>query len=302
MEKKTNKRPIVQLISAIFINGYAAGFAKGKIFTGKTKLLCVPVLNCYSCPGALGSCPIGALQAVLGDRSFKFSFYILGFIMLFGILFGRLICGFLCPFGFVQDLLYKVKTPKLKIPKHIDKPLRYLKYAILLIFVIALPIIITNQYGMGDPFFCKLICPAGTLGGGIPLLAMNEELKNTIGALFFWKLGVLIMVLISCVFIYRPFCKYLCPLGAMYAWFNKFSFYQMTVDKTKCTNCKLCEKNCKMNVEIIKNINSAECIRCGECKSICPHKAISSSFKMRKATLKNQNHCENDYKYLHNLP
>ncbi|WMJ77081.1 MULTISPECIES: 4Fe-4S binding protein [unclassified Sedimentibacter] len=279
MKSKTNKRHIIQLIAAIIINGYAAGFVKGKIFTGKTKLICVPVLNCYSCPGALGSCPIGGLQAVLGDRSFKFSFYILGFIMLFGILCGRLICGFLCPFGFVQDLLYKIRRPKFTVPKNIDKPLRYLKYFVLIVFVIALPLIITNQYGMGNPYFCKLICPAGTLEGGIPLLAMNEELKNTIGALFFWKLGVLLAIIIFSIITYRPFCKYLCPLGALYALFNKFSFYQMDVDKTKCTGCKICERNCKMNVEITKNINSTECIRCSECKNICPHNAISSGFK-----------------------
>lgn len=168
MNQMKNKRHIIQLVSVIFTNGYLAGYTKGKIFTGNTKLFCVPVLNCYSCPGALGSCPIGALQAVLGDYNYNFSFYVFGFIMLFGVLLGRFICGFLCPFGFIQDLLYKIKTPKLKIPGKVDKLLRYLKYIILLVFVIALPIIITNQYGMGNPFFCKLICPAGTLGGGIP--------------------------------------------------------------------------------------------------------------------------------------
>ena len=54
-------RLLIQLLAAAFFNGYAAGFLRGKIFTGKTKLLCVPVLNCYACPGALGSCPIGAM-------------------------------------------------------------------------------------------------------------------------------------------------------------------------------------------------------------------------------------------------
>jgi hypothetical protein len=65
--------------------------------------------------------------------------------------------------------------------------------------ILALPIFLTNKYGMGDPFYCKLICPAGTLEGGFTLLASNEELKNTIGALFFWKLGILVVMLISCV-------------------------------------------------------------------------------------------------------
>lgn len=278
---RINNRHIIQSISTIFTNGYLAGFGKGTIFTGKTKLVCVPVLNCYSCPGAVGSCPIGGLQAVLGDKDFKFSFYVTGLIMLFGILCGRLICGFLCPFGFVQDLLYKIKTPKLEIPKYIDRPLRYLKYLILIVFVIGMPLLLTNQYGMGNPFFCKLICPAGTLGGGIPLLATNAQLKNAIGLLFYWKFTLLIAILVFSVVTYRPFCKYLCPLGALYGLFNRFSFYQMSIDKEKCTGCKLCEKKCKMNVEVTKQINSIECIRCNECKKSCPHKAISNSFKIK---------------------
>lgn len=279
--KKTNKRSIIQLITMVFLNGYIVGFMKGKIFTGRSKMFCVPVMNCYSCPGALGACPIGSLQAVLGDRNFKFSFYILGFIMLFGVLFGRLICGFLCPFGFFQDLLYKIKIRKLKVNLNLDKKLRYLKYIILCIFVIIFPIIITNQYGMGSPFFCKLLCPIGTLEGGIPLITMNDALKNTIGLLFAWKIVILFTVICLSIIIYRPFCKYICPLGAMYALFNKFSFYQMSLDKEKCVNCKACEKACKMNVKITENINGTECIRCGECVNVCPHGAISNKIDLK---------------------
>ena len=87
---------------------YAVGFINGKIYDGSLKKLCLPGLNCYSCPGALGSCPIGSLQAVLGSRNFQFSFYIFGFLMLMGAVFGRFVCGWMCPFGLVQDLLYKI--------------------------------------------------------------------------------------------------------------------------------------------------------------------------------------------------
>jgi polyferredoxin len=275
-------RHLIQLTAALFFNGYAAGFAGGKIFTGGTKRFCVPVLNCYSCPGAAGACPIGGLQAVLGNRGFTLSFYAAGLIMLFGILCGRLICGFLCPFGFVQDLLYKIRTPKPAIPQKIDRPLRFLKYLILLVFVLLLPAVLTNRYGMGAPFFCKLLCPAGTLEGGIPLILTNPPLKEIIGLLFCWKLGILAAVLISSVLIYRPFCKYLCPLGALYALFQRFSFYRMSLDREKCTACKLCEKSCKMGVAITKNINSTECIRCGECEKACPHGAIRHFVTMGK--------------------
>lgn len=275
-----NRRNIIQLAFAVFFNGYILGFFKGKIFKGATKQICLPVLNCYSCPGALGACPIGAMQAVLGHRGKNFSFYVLGSIMLFGIIFGRLICGFMCPFGFFQDLLYKIKVHKKTVPKKVDMILRHLKYLILIFFVVLMPLFLTNQFGLGAPYFCKLICPVGTLEGGIPLLMKNEALRNAIGFLFNWKMLILIVVSLLSMFICRPFCKYICPLGAFYALFNKVSFYQMSVDKEKCTNCKICEKQCPMNVEITKNINSGECIRCSQCKNACPHNAISSKFKL----------------------
>ena len=116
----------VQLISAVLLNGYALGFQKGKIFTGGTKGVCVPVLNCYSCPGALGACPIGALQTALGGLKGYFPFYVLGLLTLFGVALGRVVCGLLCPFGLVQDLLHKIPLPKIKVPKRIDRPARSL--------------------------------------------------------------------------------------------------------------------------------------------------------------------------------
>lgn len=278
---KIKKRSLIQIIATLLSNGYLIGFFKGKIHTGNSKVVCLPGLNCYSCPGATGACPIGALQAVLGSNKYGFSYYVFGTIMLFGILLGRLACGFLCPFGFLQDLLYKIKTPKINVSEKIDKPLRWLKYAVLLIPVIILPIFLTNKYGIASPYFCKWLCPVGTLEGGIPLVSTNESLRNTIGFLFNWKIGVTLTVILASVFIYRPFCKYLCPLGAFYSFFNKVSFYQMNVDKLKCNNCTTCEKTCKMGVKITKNINSLECIRCGECKNICPQNAIIGKFKLK---------------------
>ncbi len=271
------KRTIFQIAAAVFFNGYAAGFSKGQIFTGKTKMLCVPVLNCYSCPGALGACPIGSLQSVLSSRKFKFSFYVLGLLMLFGIVLGRLICGFLCPFGLVQDLLHKIPIKKVKVNPKVDKVLRYVKYVVLLVLVILLPILIRDEMNMGDTWFCRYICPAGSLAG-ISLLALNPSLLKALGFLFSWKMCLLLIVLISSTLIHRPFCKYLCPLGAFYGLFAKFGLYQMNLDKSKCVDCGKCEQQCPMDVKCTQNINSAECIRCGKCKSACPVHAISSSF------------------------
>ncbi len=273
--------PLIQTIAAVVTNANIGGFFTGEIWQGDSKIMCVPGLNCYSCPGALGACPIGALQAVLGGNKHNFSFYVVGILMLFGIVLGRLICGFLCLFGFIQDLLYKIPTPKFKIPKGIDRPLRWLKYVILFVAVIALPILLTNQFGIASPYFCQWICPAGTLEGGIPLVLKNESLRNMLGFLWGWKMGLLIFIVIASIFTYRPFCKYICPLGAIYSLFNGFSFYRMDVDKSRCNGCMACEKKCKMNVEIMKNINSPECIRCGECKKACKQSAITSGFYLK---------------------
>lgn len=271
----------IQLLSAAFFNGYAAGFRKGRIFTGKSKAFCVPVLNCYSCPGALGACPIGAVQSALGANH-RFPFYVFGLLMLFGIILGRVICGFLCPFGFVQDLLYKIPLPKWRVPKKIDRTARFLKYVVLLFPVLLLPAWLANETGIAPPYFCKYICPAGTLEGGIPLMAANMELRGLAGALFHWKIGVLFVILVLSMVIHRPFCKYFCPLGAFYSLFNRFSFCQLYWDESKCTGCKTCEQSCPMNVAVTKNCNSRECIRCGKCKSVCPAGAISFGFIGKK--------------------
>ena len=84
VKRRISFQRIVQIISAVLVNGYLIGFQKGRIFTGGSKAVCVPVLNCYSCPGALGACPIGSLQTALGGMKHHFPFYVLGLLMLFG--------------------------------------------------------------------------------------------------------------------------------------------------------------------------------------------------------------------------
>lgn len=236
----------------------------------------MPGLNCYSCPAASGACPIGSFQAVVGSSKYKFSYYITGFLILLGVLLGRFICGFLCPFGWLQDLLHKIPTKKLSTKKL--KPLTYIKYAVLLFAVVLLPVLIVNDLGMGDPYFCKYICPQGVLEGALPLSAVNEGIRSALGKLFSWKLVVLISVAVLSVLFYRPFCKWLCPLGAFYALFNKVSLFGMKVDEHKCVSCGKCAKVCKMDVDVTKTPNSTECIRCGKCISACPTEAVSFQY------------------------
>lgn len=198
--------------------------------------------------------------------------------MFTGALVGRFVCGWLCPFGLVQDLLHKIPfVKKIKTFKG-DHLLRKLKYVILAVFVILLPLFAVDMIGNGAPYFCKLICPAGTLEGGIPLVFANESLQSIVGWLYTWKLAILALLIILSLIIYRPFCKYICPLGAIYSVFNPLSVFRYRVDKEKCVNCGKCMQVCKMNVDVLQNINSAECIRCGACKNNCPADAISCGF------------------------
>lgn len=279
LKKQTKSlRLWVQVLFTALTNGYVLGFTKGKIYRGPSKTLCVPGLNCYSCPGAIASCPIGSLQAVLGSKNYTFSFYILGFLMVFGSLLGRFVCGWLCPFGLVQDLLHKVPLVKKIKQLPFDHYLRYLKYVILIVFVIGLPQLLVDESGYGTPWFCKLICPSGTLLGGIPLVLSNPGLQKAVGFLFSWKVGLLLLILLTSLCIYRPFCKYLCPLGAIYGIFNHFSLYHYEIDHEKCTDCGLCANVCAMNVDVRTHPNSMECIRCGKCKTTCPTGAISTNF------------------------
>ena len=264
----------VQIAFTAVTNGYLYGFVSGRIYRGPTKVFCVPGLNCYSCPGALGACPIGAMQAVIGNWNFKFAFYVAGFLMFVGALTGRVVCGWLCPFGLVQDLLHKIPFPKKISSFPGDRLLRKLKYVILLVFVILLPMVLVDVLGQGAPYFCKLICPAGTLEGGIPLVLLNKSMRNALGWLYAWKNLLLIVTIMASMVIYRPFCKYICPLGAVYSVFNPISVFRYRIDREKCVDCGACARACKMQVNPVANGNHPECIRCGVCKKACPVKAI----------------------------
>ena len=188
-------RGLIQAVAVLLTNLHLPYFLKGGIYQGKGKAVCVPGLNCYSCPAASGACPIGSFQAVVGSSKFSISYYITGFLILLGVLLGRFICGFLCPFGWFQELLHKIPTKKISTKKL--KPLTYIKYAVLLFKVILKPMFITNDLGMGDPFFCKYLCPQGVLEGAIPLAAVNSGIRAALGTLFSWKLGILITVIVQ---------------------------------------------------------------------------------------------------------
>lgn len=281
------RRKVIQVAAFGFTNMKLGNLVTGRLYTGKWKNFCAPGLNCYSCPAALVSCPIGAMQSIAKSPRMSFSFYAIGIILAFGIVLGRAVCGYLCPFGLLQELIAKIPVPKFRL----KKIFRYIKYIVLLVFVIILPAVIANAAGVGKPWFCEYICPAGTLEGGLLNVFRSSALINSIGWVFWLKLGLLGAIIILCLFCYRFFCKTLCPLGAIYGLLNKISLYHVELDKNKCVDCGRCAKECRMDVDPSKEIRSAECILCGKCAATCKTGALKMSWRLggRKAPLPDDN-------------
>jgi len=276
-----SRRRLIQLYAALLYNAHVKGYISGEIFTGGSKIICVPGFNCYSCPGAVGACPLGALQNALAASNTRAPSYVLGILMLYGLIFGRTICGYLCPMGLLQELLHKIPTPKIK-KSRVTRVLSGLKYVFLVVLVVALPLWYARQY-LPVPAFCKYVCPAGTFEGAVGLLSnpANSYMFSMLGLLFTRKFVILALLCALCVFCYRAFCRFVCPLGAIYGLFARVNFIGVKVEQSKCVDCGKCVRDCGMDV---RHVGDHECIHCGECIDLCPTKAIS--FKAGKISLR----------------
>ena len=267
-----SRRRLIQLYAALLYNAHVKGFISGNIYTGGSKILCVPGLNCYSCPGAVGACPLGALQNAIAASRSRAPTFILGILLLYGVILGRTICGYLCPIGLIQELLHKLPTPKIgKSP--VTRVLSWVKYILLGIFVVIIPLWYALQ-NYPVPAFCKYICPAGTFQGAVGLLSnpTNSDAFSMLGILFTRKFVILVAIVTACVFIFRAFCRFVCPLGAIYGLFAKISVIGVKVEASKCTDCGRCVSVCKTD---ICRVGDHECIHCGACIDSCPTGAIS---------------------------
>ena len=281
-KRRPGTRRLVQLYAALLYNANLKGFITGRIYSGEGKAVCVPGFNCYSCPGAIASCPLGSLQNALNASGHTAPWYMLGILALFGVILGRTICGWICPLGLIQELLHKIPTPKIR-KSRVTRALSYLKYVFLAVFAVALPI----WYGVGKglivPAFCKYICPAGTLEGAVGYLQhpANSTSFWQLGPLFTNKWVIMSVIGLLCVFCYRTFCRFICPLGAIYGFFNRFAVTGMRVNPDRCNGCGLCVSKCPMDV---KHVGDHECISCGKCVGNCAQGAIS--LKAGKITLR----------------
>jgi len=251
-------RRYVQVASLLVVN---SSFLVGLGARG----VCVPVLNCWACPAASFACPLGALQNAVADARavFVLPLYILGSLLAVSGIFGRMMCGWLCPFGLLQDLLAKLSRRKYTIPGWMS----YTRYAVLVGLVLIVP------YFTGIPWFCKL-CPQGALEGGIFQPLLHAELRPLIGAWWYAKMGILAAVLAGAVFSRRAFCRVICPLGAIFSLFNRVSLFRMRYDSKKCTDCGWCVRHCPQGIDPRRDLGGHTCIGCLECAK-CPFDAIS---------------------------
>ena len=238
---RPHTRRLVQLYAALLYNANLKGFIDGHIYSGNLKAACVPGFNCYSCPGAIASCPLGSLQNALNAAGHTAPWYVMGILALFGVILGRTICGWICPLGLIQELLHRIPTRKIR-KSRITRMLSWLKYVFLAVFVVAIPLIWGVGKGIILPGFCKYICPAGTFEGAVGLLQnpANATSFYQLGALFTNKWVIMIVIGLACIFCYRSFCRFICPLGAIYGFFNRFALTGVKVNPDRCNGCGLC--------------------------------------------------------------
>ncbi len=280
-------RRIVQIIAALAANSaFLLGqTSPARIYQGNLKQFCSPGLNCYACPYAVTACPIGSLQYFVAYGRLHLAPYILGFLALLGTIFGRFICGWICPFGLLQDFLYSLKTIKLKL----FPPLRHLRWVILVVLVILLPLLTTGH----SPAYCKFLCPAGSLEGGIPFGIFSAQVRENIGILYYFKISLLLLFLAGSVVISRFFCRTACPLGLIYGFFNRISILKLNFEADRCTDCGLCEQACPVDLKPQREEFLKErCIRCLKCRDICPQKCFHLGLAV--SALRNQSPSEKE--------
>ncbi len=248
------RRNWVQLGAALLTNSYVTRYV--------TKGIPCPSLNCYACPASAFACPIGSLQHFIGRH--KVPLYVLGLIGLVGAVIGRASCGWFCPFGWFQELVHKLPVPKLRLPNRFN----WTRYLVLLGLVGVIPFL------TGEPWFSKL-CPAGALEAAIPLTWLDADIRAQIGLLFWVKMGILGVFLVWMAVTLRPFCRWVCPLGALWSPFNAVSIFRLEVAQARCTRCNKCQTVCPVDIPVHEEPNSGACIRCLACVQNCPQSCIS---------------------------
>ena len=228
--------------------------------------VCSPVFHCYSCPLATFACPIGVLANFSAWHVIPF--LPLGVLFVVGSLFGSFVCGWACPLGFLQDLLDKIPTPKFRLPNWVG----CFRYLTLIGLVVAVPYFYGESHAL---FFCR-VCPAGALEAAVP-----NTVQTAIAGKAVWptaaKIVILVTILASALFTWRPWCRIFCPLGAIYSLFDPVSVFFLRFRRGDCIECKDCRGACRDLADPEFSVDGMRCVRCLECTN-CRAIAVQSVF------------------------
>ncbi len=249
-----SRRSLAQLLSAVGLNSYFTQHV--------TKGFPCLALNCHSCPAASFACPLGAIQHFVTRQ--RVPLYTLGVVWLAGALIGRASCGWFCPFGWFQELLYRIPVPKWRLRNRFN----WSRYVVLALLVVAIPLL------SREPWFCKL-CPAGLLEAGIPVVLLSDPVRALIGPFYWLKMAMLVAFLSWMMVTQRAFCRWVCPLGALWSPFNPVSSFRLQVELGACNQCGQCQQVCPVDIQVCEDPNSGACIRCLACLRACPTQCIS---------------------------
>jgi polyferredoxin len=217
--------------------------------------VCAPVFHCYACPLAAFACPIGVIAQF--GAIHLFPFIAVGMLIIIGAFFGSLLCGWACPFGFLQDMAAKVPTPRFKLPQWTG----HFRYVVLIVTVLAIPYFFGEEHWL---FICR-VCPAGALEAAVPNMVNQAMAGEKIAWPSAIKLTILILFLVAIFFVNRPWCRLLCPLGGIFSIFNRLSAFFLRIDTNICNDCEQCRDLCEYGIEPDRTPNDTGCIRCLEC-------------------------------------
>jgi len=247
--------------------------------------LMYPYFFCVASPGAWAACPIGLLEYsfTIFPLGVVVLLYIISFLGIMTMLFGRGFCGWACPIGFLNEIIFHIRRyfrPVIEpIGRAVEKtpiPSFFKRYSInpRLYKYIILVLIPVTSYASGKMIFTD-IDPIGGITATIPTLLQGGYRPDR---LFAVKMFLVFVWFVMGLLVVRSWCKYLCPLGAAFAPMNKVSLLSLSYDENKCINCNLCIKACPMDVNIFDDSRSTECILCGRCVAVCPTAALKMKF------------------------
>ena len=216
-------RRLAQFCSAILYNCNLISDIPAKYINSE---FCVPGLNCRYCPASVAGCPLNFMQRLFAEGMENLPIRMLCWLLLLALAFGRLICGWLCPFGLAQDLLDKIPAPKIQ-KNEWTRRLSYLKYILFAVFIVAVPF---GFYlgGKRALAFCQYVCPNMPFSNFFMTLATGGAIRPYM--IYNYRFLILAAVILLSVFMFRPFCRFICPLGAFYGLFNKAALLSVKVD------------------------------------------------------------------------